>query len=209
MEKVIVIGDGGHAKVVIDIIECENKYEIIGVTSKDKTHGKFFGYDILGNDSVLIDYFKKGIKNVAIGVGGFTDNVLRKKIFEKLDAIGFNIINAIHPSAVVSKYAKLGRGVVIFPNASINTDAILKDNVILVTNSSVDHESVIESHVLISAGVTVGANVSVGEGSLLGIGATVVSEKKIGKNTLVAAGACVVKDIGNNLRVFGIPAREK
>ncbi len=207
--KVIIVGDGGHAKVVIDIIEEENKYEIIGVTTAETETGLFCGYDILGNDDVLLSYKKKGINNVAIGIGGFKDNVLRTKIFTKLTDMGLNIINAIHPSAIISKTVTLGKGLVVFPNVTINTDAIIGNNIIIATNSSIDHETIIESDSLISAGVTIGAYSRICKGSLCAIGSTVVSGVNIGVNVLVAAGVVVVNSIESEKKVFGIPAKEK
>ena len=207
--KVIIIGDGGHAKTVIDIIEEENKYNIFGVTTAENKDGEFCGYKIIGTDDVLEKYFEKGIKNVALGLGGFTNNNLRTEVYKKVEAMGFNIINVIHPSAIISKTVTMGNGVVIFPNVTLNSEVVIGNNIIIATNSSVDHESIIESNVLISAGVTIGAYSKICSGCLCAIGSTVVSGVVIYENTLVAAGAVVVNNIEPDQKVFGIPARSK
>lgn len=208
-EKVIVIGDGGHAKIVIDILGYYEKYEIIGVTSKEPKSEKFYGHPIIGTDEVLEGFFKKGVTNVAIGIGGFTNNELRKQLFIKVKKIGFNVISAIHPNAIISKKATLGEGTTIFAGVVINPDVIIGDNCVIATSSSIDHETIVEDHCLISAGVTLGANCLIKEGTLCALGAKIISGVKVGENALIAAGAVVVKDIVRNSKVFGVPAKEK
>lgn len=206
-EDVIVIGAGGHAKIVIDILEETGCYNIVGLIAKDNEGKLFYGYPILGDDDALPTYFKKGITCVAIGVGGFKNNVLRKNIFERLNSLGFCVISAIHPKAVISKTAELGDGNVVFAGVVINPDVEIGDNCIIATGATIDHETVIESHVLISAGVTVGGCSVIEEGALCALGSKVISGVKVGKNALVAAGAVVVSDIAPDSTVFGIPAR--
>lgn len=209
-EKVVLLGSGGHAKVVLDILEEMDNYEIIGVTTHEKGNkDNFRGYPILGNDEVLQDLINQGLRHVAIGVGGFIDNALRRKIFSKVKMLGFMVVSPIHPSAVISKSVLLGEGNVIFPGVVINTDVHIENNVIIATGATIDHESIIEDHVLISAGVAVGANCLIQEGALLALGSKIISGLKVGQNAFVAAGAVVVKDMDDNAKVFGVPARPK
>jgi FlaA1/EpsC-like NDP-sugar epimerase len=105
---VVVIGSGGHAKVVIDILELMGTYEVVGVTSKDSGLGSsFFGYPVLGTDDVLPGLMEKGINHAAIGIGGLKDNRLRKKIFEKIKSLGFEMVTAVHPSVIISPSVKI------------------------------------------------------------------------------------------------------
>lgn len=209
-EKVVLLGSGGHAKIVLDILGEMGKYRILGITTNDKNHkGHFFGYPILGDDAILQNLMKEGVIKVAIGIGGFVDNKLRKRIYSKVKALGLKVVSAIHPSAVISKSVLLGEGNVIFPGVVINPDVRIGNNVIIATGSTIDHESIIEDHVLISAGVTVGGNSIIQEGALIALGSKVVSGIKVGKHACVAAGAVVVENIGDNAKVFGIPARPK
>lgn len=194
----------------LEFLARMKEYEIVGFVSRDKVKGdKFRGYQILGQDEVLLEYKEKGVDRAVIGVGGYKDNSLRAKIYFKIKSFGFQIVNAIHPSATISPTVSMGDGVVVFPGVIINTDVKVGNNVIIATGASVDHETIIEDHVLISAGVTVGGYNCIQEGALLALGSKVISGIKIGKNAFVAAGAVVVKDIGNNERVFGIPAKIK
>lgn len=208
MKKIIIVGDGGHAKVVIDIIQEMNCYEIIGITSNNNIN-RFCGYPVLGNDDILSDYLKKGINNIALGIGGFKDNIHRTELYNKFSGLGFNIINAIHPNTVISKSVDIGNGVVVFPGVVLNAEVKIGNNVIIATGSTIDHETIIESNTLVSAGVTIGANALIGEGSLCALGSKIVSGVTIGKNCLVAAGAVVVNDIDDNSVVCGIPAKKR
>lgn len=206
--RLIIIGTGGHAKIIADIIERMNKYEIIGFTAKKYTLKEFYGYPVLGDDSILSKYFESGIQNLSLGVGGYRDNNIRKEIFNKLKKLGFNFVSAIDPSAVVSKRAILDEGNTIFTNVSLNSGVITGKNVIIATNSSIDHDTIIGNNVLISAGVTIGANVRIEDDALIALGAKVISGVTIGKNTIVAAGATVVSNIKSNITVYGTPAKE-
>lgn len=206
--KLILVGDGGHAKIVLDILMEVNNYEIVGVTSCNENNKTFCGLPILGNDDVLREFFKSGVKHVAIGIGGFKNNFLRKSIFKKVNDIGFDIVTLIHPSAVISRSVKIGKGCVIFAGVVVNPDVKIGDNVIIATGSTIDHETTIEDHVLVSAGVTIGGNTKIGEGTLCALGSKIISGIKIGKNVLVASGAVVAKDLEDNIKVYGIPAKK-
>ena len=207
MEKLAIVGAGGHAKVVLDILKEMNNYEIVGVTTNEISDKKdFCGYPILGDESILSDLIVNGVTHVAIGVGGFRNNYSRQHVYAKVKAIGFQIVSAVHPSAVISKTVVLGEGNVIFLGVCINTDAHIGNNVIIATGSTIDHETTIEDHVLVSAGVTVGANVLIQEGALLALGSKVVSRVKVGRNVLIGAGAVVVKDCLEEGTYLGIPA---
>ena len=204
----VVIGSSGHAKIVIDILEQMKSYEIVGITTKSPEVGNsLMGYPFLGTDDLLPSLLSKGIQHAAIGVGGFIENQSRKIIWDKLKAMGFKLVTAIHPSAIISPHARIGNGCVIFAGVTINPDVSIGNNVVIATNSSVDHETIIEDHALISAGVTVGGNNTICEGALLAIGSVIVSGKRVGKYSLVAAGAVVVDDVPDGIAVAGIPAR--
>lgn len=206
---VILVGSGGHAKVVLDIIELSPQYRILGVTTNDPHMTSFCGYPVLGQDDVLPKYFQDGIKHVAIGVGGFVDNKLRREVFLKIISLGFHAVTLIHPSAVLARDVQVGDGSVIFAGVVINPGVSIGKNSIIATGSTVDHETMIADHVLVSAGVSIGASVTVEEGALLAIGSVVVSGKTIGRGSLVSAGAVVVKDVDPQVTVVGIPARQK
>jgi len=208
-QPVIVIGSGGHAKVVIEILHALNNYTIIGVTSNSLHKGDLFaGYNVLGEDSVLIEY-NPHKHLIAMGLGGYKNNILREKVYSYVKKMGFNFVNVIHPQAILSESTKLGEGVVIFPGVVINSEVIIGDNTIIATGSTIDHETAIGNHVLVSAGVTIGAYSKLHDNSLIALGAKVISGIDIGKNAVVAAGAVVISNVSENETVYGIPALPK
>ena len=203
----VLAGSGGHAKIVIDIIELVGSNKIIGITTQDLNLNSFQGYPVLGTDAELPKLFGRGIRYAAVGVGGFRDNERRKAVFSHIKGLGFNRIRTVHPSAIIARDVQIGEGSVICAGVVLNPGVSIGENVIVVTGSTVDHETIIDDHVLIAGGVSVGANVHVKEEAFLAIGSTVVSGMVIGKNSLVAAGAVVVKNVDAGQTVMGIPAR--
>lgn len=208
-ENVIIIGSSNQAKLVIDILHEMDCYNIIGLTSENHESGYHVsGYKVLGNDSILDNYPPNDVKLV-MGVGGYRNNQVRKKIFKRLTDTGYRFINAVHPFSSISKTCELGTGIVIYAGTVINTNAVIGNNCILALNSSVGHDTVIEDNVLLSAGTNIGADAKVGDSSLIAMGAKVVSGISIGKNVLMAAGSVAVTNIEDSLTVFGIPAKPK
>lgn len=209
-EKIILVGDAGQASVIADIIEDEGRYEIIGVTSITRAAGDTFrGYPVLGDDSVLPEYQAKGYNKLALGVGGYRSNAVRRKIYERLCAQGFEMVSAIHPTVFISKTAKIGAGLIAYPGGIVLTDAVIGENVIMALSATVGHGTVVGSHALISAGVNVGADVTFGEETLAGIGAKIVSGVKVGARALIAAGSVVTREVAEDTFVTGIPAKVK
>lgn len=207
--KVLVLGTGSHAKVVIEIL-IEMKKDIAGCVSGDPNAPKaVLGCPVIGNWENLSDIRRRGITHAAVGVGGWTDNAFRQEVFAMAKSAGFDLVTAIHPSVEMSRSATVGEGSVVFAGAVMQTQVIVGRNVIIATNSQLDHETIVEDHVLVSAGVTVGARVRIQESALLAIGSVVVSDRTIGKGAVVAAGAVVVEDVPPGSRVFGIPAKPK
>ena len=209
-EKIILLGSGGHAGIVLDIIEEMDVYNIVGVVTKEEIPaGKFNGYKILGDDNVLTELLKDGITKAVIGVGGFKDNVSRKKIFTKLKEMSFEIVPAIHPKAIISRSVTINEGMVAFAGVVINPNVRIGNNVIIATGATIDHETELNDHVLVSAGVTVGANSYIREGALLALGSKIISGVTVGRNVLIGAGAVVVKDCIEPGTYLGTPAKKR
>lgn len=207
-ENIIVFGASGHAKVVIDIIEKENKYNIVGLidTFKPKNYS-ILGYKILGTEDDLPllmkqHQFKAGI--IAIG-----DNWIRKKMYDKIVSIvpNFKFISAIHPNAVIGKNTKIGKGTVIMPGAIVNIDTRVGDFCILNTKSSLDHDCVIRKFSSLAPDATVGGNVNIGAYSAICLGARVIQDITIGKHSVIGAAAMVNRDIEDYKMAFGVPAK--
>lgn len=209
MKDIIVVGSGGHAKVVIDIIQNMKKFQICGITSNSIPQGElFYGFNVLGKDDIIRDYNPNSYC-LAMGIGGFKDNNLRKKVYDLLKSWGYTFVKVIHPTAIISESCIIGEGTVVFPGAILNTEVVVGNNTIIATGATIDHETKIGHHVLVSAGVNIGAYCVIEDSSLIALGAKVISGISIRNNALVAAGAVVVKDVQEQQTVFGVPAKVK
>ncbi len=205
-KKVILVGTGGHAKVLVDICERMGKFKIVGCTSQDSEISRFCGYKIYGSDSNLEAIFAKGITSAILAVG---DNKIRKKLAKMLKEIGFDVVTLIHPNSIVSKSARIGKGTCVMPGAVINADAKIGDCAIVNTNSNIDHDCVIGDYAHIAPGSSLAGNVSVGEGTLIGVGSSVKPGVKINKWSVVGVGSTVVRDLLKQKTYFGNPATER
>ncbi len=202
-KDIVIIGGGGHAKVIYDIIVHEAKYKVIGFTSSNKNNA-LETIPLLGSDSTLEALFKNGVKNAFIAIG---DCQLRNKIFDNVQEMGFNMINAISPHSHISKTVTLGKGVAIMPGVSINTDSIIEDNVIINTNASVDHDNIVKKSSHIGPGSNLAGNVTVGKGAFLGIGTKVIPGTEIGDWCTIGAGSVVIRKIPSYTTALGVPCR--
>ncbi len=195
--KLIIIGAGGHAKVVVDCIEEEKKYEITSLID-DAPPMSFISFYKIDKRDMENNY--QSI-NAIIAIGNPKH---RKKIANQLKS---NFVMTIHPSAVVSKHAKIGEGCQIFATAVINAAASIGNHCIINTGAIVEHDCILGNFVHIAPNATLGGGVSIGESSHVGMGATVLQNITVGKNVIIGAGAVVTKDISDNCTVVGIPAK--
>ncbi len=205
--RTAVIGAGGQAKVILDILEQDKNIEIVGLIDKAKnTSEKVLGYQILGEFSKLPELIKKhNIKGIVIGVG---DNVVRADYYNKLKDMNITLVNAIHPTASIAPSAKIGRGTVICREAVICVNVKIGNNTIVNTGAIVDHECEIGDHVHIASGVNIAGRVNIKNGTFIGIGSTIIQNVTIGHNTIVGAGSIVINDIPNDVVAVGVPAKE-
>lgn len=207
MKSVVILGSGGHAKCVIDILRGTGEFEIVGCIADDTSPTRVVAdVPIIGRADRIETLAEEGL-SVAIGVGGWTDTVARKNIFRRAVSLGLDIVTPIDPRARVASSAEVGRGSVIFAGADIAVEVVLGENVMVATNSFISHESRIGDDVLVSAGVAIGGNVTIGNGALIAIGATIASRVAIGAGSLIAAGAVVVGDVPPGITVRGVPAK--
>jgi sugar O-acyltransferase (sialic acid O-acetyltransferase NeuD family) len=205
-EKLIVFGAGGHAKVVIDAIEQQGKYEIAGLLDDDAKHaGKhFFGYPVLGTRADLAALLSAQLRHAVVTIG---DNAIRAAVAALLDRGGWQFASAVHPRAYIGRGVTIGPGSVVMAGCVINAEAHLGAQVIINTGATVDHDCRIEDAVHIAPGCHLCGGVSVGRGSLVGAGSTVTPGVKIGFNVIVGAGSTVIRDVADGARVSGSPAR--
>jgi len=203
--KIIIAGAGGHGKVVCDAVLSMgiDHTHIVGFVDDDLglAGSKVMGFRVLQNlESVRPD----GSAKVAMGIG---DNSARRRMFERVSAMGYEAFTVIHPRAVIGRGCVLGRGVVAFANVVVNADAIVEDDVILNTGCSVDHDCRIGPHVHIAPGARLGGGVQVGQDTLVGIGSVVAPGVSIGPRCVIGAGSVVIRDIAADCVAVGVPTR--
>jgi len=209
MIGVIGIGAGGHARVVIEILRLMGGYDLAGLLDpRPELQGaQVLGVPVLGDDSLLPGLYVQGVHHAFIGLGGTGDTRPRRRLYELARGLGFEIVAAIHPQAVLSPSAQIGRGPTVMAGAVINAAARLGENVIVNSGAIVEHDCVIGDHVHIASGARLASTVHVGDGAHIGLGACVRQCVRIGAGAIVGAGAVVVKDVPDNAVVVGVPAR--
>ena len=204
---VILIGAGGHARVLLDVL-ARCGVAVAGLTDADAgKHGKLLaGVRVLGGDKVLDKH--PPASTILVNAMGSTESMsLRQKVYERLKAGGYRFLTLVHPSAVIASDAVLGEGVQVMAGAIVQPGAKIGVNSIVNTGAQVDHDCVIGAHVHLSPGVTLSGTVTVGDGTHVGTAATVVQGLRIGRGCLVAAGTVVTEDVADGERVAGVPAR--
>lgn len=197
---IYILGSGGHAKVIIDLLHACDIHEEL--TLRDDNHEKYQqtinGVTVSGRISDLgRDFSGKAI--IAIGA-----NHIRKQI--DLMFPFANWLTLIHKSATVSPYARLAPGCVVMAGAIIQSDTICGRHTIINTASSIDHDNIIGDYSHIAPGCHLTGNVSLGEETFLGVGTIVIPGIHIGRKVTVGAGSCVIRDLPDNITAFGIPA---
>ena len=203
---VIIVGAGGHAKVVIELFRAEGRYQPVGCTDTDPNRSTVLGVPVLGTDEALPPLRHQGVRHAFVALG---NNGVRRKVGRAVEALGFELVNAISPRAVLSPSARLGRGVAIMAGAVINAEATIDDLVIINTNASVDHDCVVGEAAHIAPGCTLAGGVQVGALAFLGAGTVAIPGVAIGERATVGAGATVIRDVPANTVAVGVPAVPK
>ncbi len=201
-EKIILLGAGGHCKVVIDAIRSQGLYEIQGILSPDQAIDNVLGVPVIGDDSQLEDLFAKGIKNAFVAIGSIGINTVRFEVYQKLKAIGYALPSILHKESIVASNVEIKEGVLVAAGAVINPGAKIGINSIINTSSSVDHDCVVGDFVHIAPGVTLSGGVNVGNQTHIGTGASVTQYLSIGSSVLISAGSIVTKSVSDGELVF-------
>lgn len=196
---VMIIGGGGHAKVVIDCIRAAGD-KPIGILDDNLAVGASISeVPVLGK----IDQWQEHAQNAFIIAIG--NNEARSRIAAQMPVQWYC---AVHPRAIVSDYATLGKGTVIMPGAVINAGACVGEHCIVNTCAVVEHDCVLGDYVHISPQAALGGTVTVGAKSHIGIGASVRNNVSICDGCVIGAGAVVIKDLSELGTYVGVPAKK-
>ncbi len=201
---VVVVGAGGHAKVVVDTLRLlgDNIVALLD-TNKDLRGAFLMGHRIIGGDDMLDEITREGVLT-AIGVSSIA---IRRRLFSMTHEKGFRNLSLIHPSAVRSRTAELAEGCQLMAGSVVQTGARIGVNAIVNTRASVDHDCVVCDHAHIGPGAVLAQNARVGAETLIGSGAIVLPGVKVGDRCVVGAGTVVVGDVPDDTRVVGNPAQ--
>ncbi len=196
MEKIIILGKGGHAKSLADIVEKENKYEIAGYVVNDNDQQSMNGrYPVVGCDMDLEQIFKSGIQNAALGIGYLGKSDLRERLWDKLKAIGYSLPVICDPSAILAENVQFGEGTVLGKGVIINADVSIGKMCIINTGAIIEHDCQVDDFSHVSVGSVLCGNVQVGRGAFIGANATVIQGKSIGNQCIIGAGTTIRKNI--------------
>lgn len=197
MKRLIIIGAGGHGRVVADIARL-NGYRKIDFLADSDAQG------VIGKVSDYSKYIDTADFVVAIG-----NSKTRQTIQNELENNNARIVSLFHPNSVISRDVKVGKGTVVMAGAIINSNTVIGKGVILNTNSSVDHDCSVDDFSHVSVGAKICGTVNIGKNCWIGAGATVINNKNICSNCMIGAGATVVKDIICDGTYIGTPAHKK
>jgi len=201
----LIIGAGGHGKVVADVVACEGRHRVVGFLDSDTAlHGtNVAGVPVLGGVNQLLK-LKQKIRGVVIAIG---DNAVRQRYSQEMIDIGMELITCVHPRASVASSAVLGRGVVVCAMAVVGVDTTVGDACVINTSAVVDHECVIGDAVHICPGAVLAGRVRVGDRAFIGMGAKIIQCVSVGAAAIIGAGAVVTVDLPERVTAVGIPAR--
>jgi sugar O-acyltransferase (sialic acid O-acetyltransferase NeuD family) len=203
---VVIVGAGGHGRVVLDILSAAGGHTVVGFLDADpgRRGSSVNGVPVLGPVNLLAKLRQQGVGHGIVAIG---DNRARRRQGELLLEHGFELVTAVHPSAVVSGTAVLGRNVVVAAQAAVCADARVDDYAIVNTAAVVDHECHVGAAAHVTPGVRLAGRVRVGDEAFVGLGACVIQCLTVGRGATVGAGAVVLRDVPDGATVVGVPAR--
>ena len=202
--RTVVLGAGGHAKVVLEAIWAMGTLEVVGLLATDPGCDTLLGVPVLGDDAMLPALRGQGVAAVVVALGG---NRLRDRIATRVHELGFELPVVIHPAAHVSPSAQVEAGAVIMARACIGPMARIGALGIINTNAIVEHDNSIGRAAHVAPGVAMAGTVTVGERALIGVGSAVRPGITIGADAVVGAGSAVIADVPAHAVVAGAPAR--
>jgi sugar O-acyltransferase, sialic acid O-acetyltransferase NeuD family len=202
LKPVIIIGGGGHAAVILDILK-QLKQPVAAIVSPeiDRLRQVFCDVAHLHRDEEILSYDCNEVELVN-GIGSLPGNSLRVDIFKRFKERGYFFKSVVSPNAIVSPYAQLGEGVQVMANSVVQAGAVIGDNTVINTSATIEHDCIIGSHNHIAPGAVLCGSVETGDRVHIGVNASVIQSVHIGEGTVVGSGACLTKSIGKNNTVY-------
>lgn len=208
MTKIVLIGGGGHARVVMDLLSYSREHEVAGVLDPGLEAGEAVSVArVLGDDTLLGSLYEDGVREACVAIGSVGDNSRRRELYLMVKGQGFSVPPLVHPLAAVSSGAALSEGCQIMAGTIIQTGSAIGENTIVNTGAIIDHDCRIGSHVHLCPGAVISGGCSVEDGVFIGAGATIIQGLRIGRNSKIGAGSVVIADVPENAVVKGVPAK--
>lgn len=199
---IYLYGGGGHAKVIADILKCQNRMLVAVVV--DSLEQPRLNIPVILSNRLSTISRSESQWIVAIG-----DNAIRQRVAHKLASQGYRFTMAVHPSAQLSDSVTIGAGSVVMPNVVINADTTIGSHCIVNTGATIDHDCQISDYTHVAPGCSLCGGVTAEEGALLGVGTRVIPGLSIGQWTTCGAGSVVVKNLPSNVTAYGVPAKPR
>lgn len=212
MKPFVIIGGGGHARVLVSLLrELEPSKIILGFTdvAAPMADAGIPELNYLGDDVFLTKTHDADSVSLVNGIGSVKDLTLRERLYILFKSRDYSFPPLIHPGAIIAQDVFLGEGCQIMAGAILQPGSRVGNNSIINTGAIIDHDCRIGAHSHIAPGCTISGGVTVGDCSHIGTGATLIQGLTIGQKSLVAAGSVVIRNVKENSIVMGIPAREK
>lgn len=204
---IVLLGGGGHAKVLIELLRESGDYKITGIVDPNLEEEMLIaGVRILGDDSLLPGLLADGVMHACVALGSVRDNGKRKEVYELARKSGFNVPYLIHPKAIVSEiHTSVSEGAQVMKGAIVQAGCEIGQNTIINTGAIVEHDCKIGKHVHICPGAIICGGSTIGDNSFIGAGATVIQGIEIGRDTVIGAGSVILGNITEKVVIKGAP----
>lgn len=206
-KPLIILGAGGHSKVLIEILK-NSQVTIIGITDPLFEKGtEINGIKVLGNDNEINNYNPKEIELIN-GIGFINKDTKRNILYEHFRKKGYIFNPLVHKSAILADDIELSEGIQILARAVLQPGSIIGENTIINTGAIIEHGSKVGRYSHVAPGAIILGDTEIGENSFIGAGAVIIQGVKIGNDCIVGAGGVIIKDVKDGATVVGVPARE-
>ncbi len=209
MIDILIIGGGGHAKVLASLLKKHKDWNPIGYTDPDD-NGPLLSLPYLGTDDVItLLCSERGLKHAVTGIGLIGSSALRIEVIRKVQALGLAFPAISSPQAIVNEDVEIGDGSIIMDGAVIQSGVRIGIHSIINTSAIVDHDCTIGDHVHIAPGATLSGGIELGNYILVGTGASILQGVKVTEHVIIGGGAMVISNLQKSGTYIGVPAKQK
>lgn len=206
MKRLLIVGAGGHGRVVADAAASGGDWDTICfVDDRWPALADSGQWQVVSTPNMLLERAVDTGEAIVVAIGRAE---IRQDWTARLERAGYPVATVVHASAVISRSARVGRGTVVCAGAVLNPDSRIGEAVIVNTRAVVEHDCVIGAGAHVCPGVQMAGGVKVGEGAWIGIGSTIVQGCTVGARATVGAGAVVIDDVPDGCTVAGVPAKQ-